>query len=351
MKKIFFILIASLSVFYSNAQNGGKTVFNFLNHSTSARMTGLGGNMMATKDNELALAWFNPASLNLSMDGQVVVSYDAMLQGIGAGYLGFAKQVNKLDLTFHSGVQYLNYGNFTATDEFGNTNGEFKAQDLALVIGAAKKLSENWSLGMNTKFIYSGLESYTATGISADVAAMYDNPEKRTTFSIIAKNAGAELSNYTNSTRGKLPFEVQMGFSKRLKHLPFRISFIGKDLQKWDVTYDDPNQKEEVNIIGEAVKETPILVKRLDNAARHLLVNGEFFLGKRQNLNLSFAYNYLHKKELSVPPYRSLTGFSLGFGYKTSKMKFNFGHNFVHTSGGFNHFTFATNINTFMKKK
>ena len=350
MKQTLFALSILLSASYANAQNGGKTVFNFLNHSTSARMTGLGGNMIATNDKELALAWSHPASLSKEMNGQVVVSYDAMLQGVGSAYLGYAKYIGKANMTFHGGLQYFTYGTFDAADEFGNKQGTFSAQDMALAIGASRKLSEKWSLGLNTKFIYSNLESYTATGFSTDVSGMYFDPEKRFTFSMVAKNMGSQLSTYTNAPRGALPFELQMGVSKRLKHLPFRVSLIAKDLQKWDVTYNDPNAKVETSIIGETKKATPAIVKQLDNTARHLLLNGEFYLGKKENISVRFAYNYLSKKELSVPPLRSATGFSLGFGVKTSRFRIDFGHNFLHTVGGFNHFTFATNLNSFRKK-
>lgn len=350
MKNIYITLNLLLSASFIFAQNGGKTVFNFLNHSTSARMTGLGGNMIATKDKELALAWFNPASLSKEMDGQVAVSYDAMPQGVGTAYLGYAKHIEKANMTFHAGLQYFTYGTFDAADEFGNKQGTFSAQDMALVIGAARQLSEKWSLGLNTKFIYSNLETYTATGFSSDVAGTYFDPEKRITFTLLAKNIGFQAGTYTSSARGSLPFELQMGVSKRLKHLPFRVSLIAKDLQKWNVTYKDPNAKVETSVIGEATKETPAILKQLDNVARHLLLNGEFYLGKKENIAVRFAYNHLAKKELSVAPLRSLTGFSLGFGVKIKRFRVDFGHNFLHTAGGFNHFTFSTGIGNFKKK-
>ncbi len=350
MKNIYFTLSILLSVSYTFAQNGGKTVFNFLNHSTSARMTGLGGNMIATKDKELALTWFNPASLSKEMNGQIAVSYDAMPQGVGSAYLGYAKHIEKVNMTFHVGLQYFTYGTFDAADEFGNKQGTFNAQDMALVIGAARQLSEKWSLGLNTKFIYSNLETYTATGFSSDVAGTYFDPEKRITFTLLAKNIGFQAGTYTNSARGALPFELQMGVSKRLKHLPFRVSLIAKDLQKWNVTYKDPNTKVETSVIGETAKETPAILKQLDNVARHLLLNGEFYLGRKENIAVRFAYNHLAKKELSVPPLRNLTGFSLGFGIKTSRFRIDFGHNFLHAAGGFNHFTFATSLGSFKKK-
>ncbi len=349
MKNITLLFFAIS--FCANAQNGGKTVFNFLNHPTSARITALGGVAIAIKEQDVALAWTNPAVLNKDMSGQISFNYDALFQGVGSSFVAYSQHSNKLNMTFHSGLQYLNYGTFNAADETGTQNGTFDAKDFAFGIGAARPLSEKWSMGLNLKFMSSNLESYSASGLSSDVSAMYYNADKKLGFTILAKNAGTQLSTYTASPRGNLPFEIQMGFSKQLKHLPFRFSFVAKDLQRWNITYKDPNVVEDSFIPGEEVKETPAFVKQLDNLARHLGVNGEFLLGKNENLRLRFGYNYLLKKELNVSPYRSLTGFSFGLGFKVSKFRIDFGRSIQHLAGGFSHFSLSTNFNEFRKKK
>jgi hypothetical protein len=350
MKNVYLLLSVLLSSTYVFSQNGGQSIFNFLNHPNSARITALGGNAIATKDQDIALAWTNPAVLDKNSSGQVAINYDLLFQGVGAGYLGYAKHIEKIGMTFHGGIQYMNYGTFQSTNEFGATEGTFDAKDIAIGFGAAKPLSEHWSLGLNAKFISSTLETYSATGFCTDVSGMYYSPEKRVGFTILAKNMGAQLGTYTGGSRAPLPFDIQIGFSKRLKHLPFQFSFVAKDLTRWDVTYKDPNVKEVTSIFGETTKKTPVILTQLDNFARHLGVNGEFFLGKKENLRLRFGYSHLLKKELSVAPFRSLTGFSFGVGFKVSKFKIDFGRNIEHLAGGFTHFGLAVNLNEFRKK-
>jgi hypothetical protein len=268
-----------------------------------------------------------------------------MPAGIGAGYMAYAHHSDRAKMTFHTGIQFMNYGKFDAANEQGIVSGSFNAQEIALAIGAAKQLSERWSLGVNTKFIFSNLENYTASGLSTDVAATHDNPEKRSTFAIIAKNIGVQMTTFSaTSGRSPLPFEIQMGYSKRLKHLPFRYSIIARDLQRWNIRYDDPNKKETNNILGEPEKETPNWVKNTDNLARHLIINGEFLLGKKETIRLRFGYNHLTKREMNVPPFRTLSGFSFGFGVKIKRLSIDFGRNNLHQAGGFNQFTFATQI-------
>ena len=55
----------------AQAPIGGEHVYEFLNLSQSARVTGLGGHLITVKDDDVALAFGNPAVLNPSMDQQL----------------------------------------------------------------------------------------------------------------------------------------------------------------------------------------------------------------------------------------------------------------------------------------
>ncbi len=350
MKNIFTIII-SLSTFCTFAQkNTGQNVFNFLNHPTSARMTAMGGQLIALHDTDVTLAWSNPAVLHKEMSGQLSFNYDNIFAGIGSGYFGYAKQIDKTGMTFHGGLQYLNYGTFDATDEYANAQGTFKGQDFAFAVGAARPLSEHWSLGMNLKYIYSSLESYNASGISSDVGAMYHNPAKRFSFGFVAKNIGTQLGTYAGETRGKLPLELQIGIVKRLKHLPLQYSLTYRNLETWNLAYRDPSSIQTTDFLGQPIKPTPKIVLGLDNFARHLAFGVEFLLGKKENFRLRAGYAHLQKQELSVSPYRSLTGFSYGFGFKIKRFRLDLGRNTTHLVGGMTHFSFATNLSEFKKK-
>ncbi|MEK7257168.1 MAG: hypothetical protein AAB316_20600, partial [Bacteroidota bacterium] len=87
----------------------------------------------------------------------------------------------------------------------------------------------------------------------------------------------------------------------------------------------------------------------LDNLARHLIFNGEFLMGKKENFRLRFGYNPLRKKELSVRNLRSLAGFSMGIGLKINRFRVEFGRSFVHLGAGANHFSISTNLKEFTK--
>lgn len=348
------LLLSSLLVFgFSGAllaQIGGDKVYEFLNFSPSARITALGGNLIAIQDDDVALAYANPAALQQAMHGQITFNHNIHLAGINHGYVAYGHHVDKWATTLHGGIQYLSYGEFDATDDIGTVNGTFKAAEYALTLGAGKALTDRYSVGANLKFITSQFESYNSLGLSADVAAMYYHPEKFFGMTFLAKNIGTQLTTYREGNREDIPFELQVGVSKKLRYLPFRFSVVYQHLQRWNILYDDPNAPDETTFfLGEETEDNsnPFL----DNLVRHFVFNGEFLFGKKENFRLRVGYNHLRKQELSVTNLRSLAGFSFGFGFKIKRFRIEYGQAVYHLAGSMNHFSISTNLKEFKKGK
>ncbi len=333
----------------AQAPIGGEHVYEFLNLSQSARVTGLGGHLITVKDDDVALAYSNPAVLNPSMDMQMSFNHNIHLAGINNGYASFGKHVTSLDATFHGGIQYITYGDFDQTDEFGNILGSFKASEYAFTVGAGKQLYEKLSVGANLKFISSQFEIYNSFGISADLGAFYTDTSGLFSATVVIRNIGGQLSSY-NGTRESIPFDVQVGISKKLRHLPFRFSIIYHNLQSWNILYDDPDTEETTLFLNDGQDNTDNPFSTFtDNLFRHFIFSGEFLLGKKENFRMRFAYNHFQRKELSVNNYRSLSGFSMGLGLKVNRFRIEYGRGFYHLAGGLNHFSISTNIREFRR--
>ncbi|HHM20608.1 MAG TPA: type IX secretion system protein PorQ, partial [Bacteroidetes bacterium] len=264
------------------------------------------------------------------------------LADIRHGYASYGQYAEKWDLTWHGGIQYISYGDFDQTDIYGNITGRFNAAEYALTVGAGKTLYERLSVGANLKFITSRLESYNSTGMTADLAAMFHDTSRQINITFLLKNIGTQFSTYTGNNREPLPFEIQAGLSKRLRHLPFRFSLIYRYLNKWNITYDDPNTEEDVFFFGD-VQPGP-KNGAIDNFARHFSINGEFLLGKKENFRLRFGYSHLNRKELTVRNLRSLAGFAFGFGMKIKRFRIDFGKKITHLGAGQTHIGISTSI-------
>lgn len=350
MKQTLLVILTFLSTYSAAyAQVGGDNVYEFLNFSPSARVTALGGSVIAVQDDDANLAYFNPAALNKAMHGQMAFNHNIHLAGINHGYASYAHYREKWDLTVHGGVQYISYGKFDLADEVGTINGTFKAAEYALTLGAAKALTENYSVGANLKFITSQLESYNSIGLSADFAAMYHNPESRVAFSLVFQNIGTQLTTYSDNNNEPIPFNMQVGISKKLAYLPFRFSVIYHNLHRWNILYDDPNAPDETTFFLGEDQNTSDGNPFLNNLARHFIVNGEFLFGKTEVVRLRIGYNHFRRAELSVSNLRSLAGFSFGFGIKIKRFRVEYGQAFYHLAGSMNHFSISTNLSEFKR--
>jgi hypothetical protein len=102
MKKILPLLFSlSFILQKTDAQVGGEHIYEFLNHSNSARVTGLAGNLITVKDDDVALAYSNPSLLNAEMHQELTFNYNFHLSDISNGYFGYAHHLKKQDLTLH----------------------------------------------------------------------------------------------------------------------------------------------------------------------------------------------------------------------------------------------------------
>ncbi len=346
--RLKFVLLIALISNQLSSQIGGRYVYEFLGLPPSARVSALGGSLISVSDDDINLAMSNPASLNVNTDNSISFSHNFHFAGIGNGHAAFGKAIKKWGISSQIAVSYIDYGDFVLADVYGNNQGNFTGRENTIIIGASKRLNEKITLGANLKGVFGKYASYGSTGIAADFGINYDYKPNKLIFSFVVKNLGTEISTYRDN-RHLAPLDIQLGFSNRLKYLPFRFSIIAHQLQQWSIRYDDPNVAQNTNIFGET-SETSNFKKGVDNLFRHLIFNGEFLLGRKENLRLRIGYNHLRRKELSLSEFRSLSGFSLGFGIKVSKFRLDYGVGYHHLAGASNHMTISTNLNSFNKK-
>ncbi len=346
-RQICIVLFLGLSL-SSTGQIGGNNIYEFLNLSQSPRVTALGGNLITVLDGDVSLAYGNPATLNRLMHQKLTFNSEIYFGGTGIvhGYAGYGIDSERLNMTFHGGIQYVSYGEFDGRDIYGEPTTPFRAGETALVAGANRALTEKIQVGANVKLISSLLGGYNSFGMATDIAGMYRDTARRMTATLVIKNVGLQFNKYADQ-REPIPFEIQAGFSKKLKYLPLRISVIGVQLQRWNITYDDPNQEDETLLFGEESQGDSKALLFVDNLFRHIIVNGEFLFGKKENFTLRIGYNHLRRAELSLENLRSLAGFSGGVGFKIKQFRIDYGVGIYHIGGTVHHFGVSTDIGEF----
>lgn len=328
-------------------QIGGVGVYKFLNLSPSARITGLGGQLISVRDFDVSNAFLNPAVLNSEMHQHISFNHNFYLESVGHGYVAYGHHFDQWNLSTHGSIKYITYGDFDQANEFGDITGTFDAKEYAITLGAAYPLYERLSVGLNFRTIISTLAEYNSMGLGADLGAFYEIKENKLAFALVAKHIGAQISTYEQS-KEDLPFEMQFAVSKELKHLPFRITITYRYLDRWNILYDDPNNEEDIFFFGEDQSDDGNDV--VDNLFRHFVFSGEFMLGKKRNFRIRLAYDHLKSKELAVAEFRSFAGFSGGLGIKINRFKLDYSLAIQHIAGNVHHLGISTNISSFTKE-
>lgn len=313
----------------------------------AARTAALGGNMTSIADNDINLGFNNPSLINSSYDNSIALNYVNYFAGINYGGVSYANSFDKVG-SFMATFQYMDYGTFDYADETGTLGGTFSAQDFALVLGWGRQLDSLFSIGANAKLIYSYYESYNSFGIAVDVAGTYRS-KTGWTMSLVASNIGSQLTTYVSGDRSPLPFDLQYVVSKRLKHVPFLFSVAYDHIEKWDLTYEDPQNPSGGTdpVTGEPEYKTGA-AKFADQFLRHIIVGGEIYIGK--NIVLRGAYNYRRRQELKLNEKAGMVGFSWGFGIRVYKFKINYSRSAYQISGGSpNYISLTFDFNSFTK--
>lgn len=320
MKQVLMCMMLASIVSPAICQIGGRHIYDFLNLAPSARHAALGGVNISTLDDDPSFAVQNPALLNDSMHQEVTLSVVNYLADIGYGYAGYSHTFERLG-SFHSGIQFVNYGKMQAADEFGNITGEFGAQDVAWYLGHSRNFGQ-LRVGANLKVISSSLApGFTSAGLAADLGAAYQSKDRLFSAGVSLRNLGVQLSTYSPGvSREPLPFEIVMGLSNKLKYMPLRFSVTLVQIEHPDLIYEDPNAPIEFDLSGNPI-EPPN--QTIDRIFRHFVFGGEFLLGR--SLRLRAGYNHLRRQELRAENRGGFTGFSLGAGIRVRRFAFDYG--------------------------
>jgi hypothetical protein len=323
---------------------GGQHAFEFLRLSNSAHVSASGGISIANPGQDISFALQNPAMMRPGLHNQLQLSYNSFYADIKVMNLAYGYHSEKINTSFLLGVQYLNYGSFTQTDDKGNINGTFKANDYAITLGASRQYLEHWRYGASLKLANSSLEQYRATALLADIGINYYDTSSLWDFGITAKNMGIMLQKYNPAnTAEPMPFDLQLGVSRKFKHLPLRLIATLHHLYQWDVRYNNPADLSGTNALGKNDTNTDNSSHFADKLFRHFIFGAEITLGKR--LVVTGSYNYMQRKEMALSTRPGLAGFAFGAGLYLNKFQVHYGRTFYHLSGAYNELSLTMNFN------
>jgi hypothetical protein len=326
--RLFLLTLCLVAHLPTLAQIGGRQTFSFLTLPANARVAALGAVNLTADHRDPSLFLANPAlssdSAHAHVSLQLFTLRPGATQTVLTGLLRRGRH-GRLGL----GLQYLGYGPLDGYDATGAPTGTFAAADYALTLNYAHTIAP-FTLGANLKLAGSVLGQYSATAVLVDVGGAFVHPTRDLRFGLAIKNLGVALSNYAPNSDLALPFDVQLGASFKPAQMPIRFSFTAHQLfPPGEIVYNDPSQNFVFDNNGNRTVPDVTLADRL---SRRLVLGAELIA--HRNVNFRLGYNFLQRRELSLPDRRALVGFSVGFMVRIKGVEVAYAYNVRHLAGG-----------------
>ena len=223
----FFVLFS-----YEIRAQESETVYNFLRLPVSAHAAALGGENITIDDDDPTMVFHNPALVSNVTDRSLNLNYMTYMEGVKVASASFVKALRQR-ATWAVEAQYVDYGSMKQTTAENEVIGKVSAKDIAVGGTFTYALSNKIAGGVTAKFVSSSLAGFNSIGMAVDLGLNCLNPELGLSVSAVARNLGGQLKAYEDDFE-KLPFDLQLGVSKRLGESPLRFSVTMTRLHDWD---------------------------------------------------------------------------------------------------------------------
>jgi hypothetical protein len=289
----------------SDENSGRAGVFNVLTIAPGPRAAAMGNTFVAMKDDPTTI-FSNPAAVSTqtkrdsAAPGSVIsFGFTKMALDMNQGYVAYSQPAPEFlgsEAWIAAGVVYTDYGTFTGADNVGQLTQNFSAGDVALSLAYSSIIPDQpIRYGLAVKYISSTIVSgsYSASGLAADLGLFYESKPLLLTIGVSALNIGKELSSYNGITEN-LPFNLQVGVSKKLERLPLVVHLNFRNLTR---------DREGRNFWY---------------ALNDFSIGGEFTMSKL--IRLRFGYENQKRRDLETSSGVGMGGFSFGLGLVFQKL-------------------------------
>lgn len=315
MRSIFLCLFLLLALQSATQTLGGQAAYSFLKLSPSPLQNAVGGINTSLLQDDLSLAWHNPAFLRKGMENRMSANFQLFYAGLRTVHAQGAVYSRLLGAVVSAGIHYLPYGQTSLTDAAGNVLGNFNANDYVVQTSAGWKYLENWHYGVTFKYIHSAYGPYRSQAIAMDMGLNYLDTVSQLQIGFVAKNMGLQLQTYAGQGED-MPFDLQLGITKRMVDGPFQFSLTAQRLHQFDLIYRDTTLS--ASGLNPGPKDNFI-----NNLFRHFVFAVQTFIGDRVDVGL--GYNVLRRSELNLfNAANGLTGFSYGIGVHLKQLDFRY---------------------------
>lgn len=329
-------------------QVAGLNTLSVLDMSASSRTAGLGMNYLSVWDQDFNVGIENPSLLDRRFDNMLSIRYVGLFAGSNFGSVDYGFKKGKLG-TFVAGIRYNSYGRFDGYDETGMQTGHFYAADYALYAAWGMPIDSNYSIGASFSPILSQYEQYTGLAFAMNVGGSYVSDSKRFAATVMARNIGAQILTFDGTTES-IPLNLSAAMSYKLENAPFRFYLAANELQRWNLSYENPlHPSTTEDLFTGEVSQMSGVERFGDNLFRHLNVGLELNLGKAFFARLGYSYRKAAETRSIALTSLNTSGFSFGVGFRVKGYDIAYSRNNYYLGKAPNFITITTSLDRFLK--
>lgn len=221
----------------------------FVSLAPDSRGSAMGDAGVATAPDAYSVHWNNAKLAFIDNDLGFSFSYSPWLGNIvddmSLNYLTFHKKIDRLQ-AIGATMRYFDLGEIAKTDILGNNIGIENPRELAVDGTYSRKLSENFSIGVTGRFIWSNLAgeitnspgAKNGVSVAIDLGAYYTKEllvsgmNSNLSFGAHISNLGQKVSYSTESNEDFIPGNLRLGSAFRTNIDPYNSIMFTVDFNK-----------------------------------------------------------------------------------------------------------------------
>jgi hypothetical protein len=323
----------------------GESAVPFLLIAPNARADAMGESGTGLGDDAAANFW-NPAGLAFQIGQEVSLTHSAWLpqfqqSDLFYDYLAYRNYIPDIGGTFGASITYLSLGEFNETTPDGpEVVSTFRAFEMAATVGYATKVTDDFGVGLNLRYIHSSLAPFNVQGqdrkgvastVSFDIATMWrprNLGDIGNMFSVglNLSNLGPKLTYIDADQADPLPTQLRLGIGvdvlkSQYNNITYNIDFARVLIRRYPAPTDSNG-----TVIGDPPPPDDLpksLITAWEDGGLKKVTIGtgvEYWYGEPKLIGLRFGYFYEH------PDYGNRKFLTFGAGVRYDIYGFDFSY-------------------------
>jgi len=186
--------------FVTDVSKRGTSAATFLSIGQSARAIGMGSAFVGVQGDPSGMYW-NPAGIAYIDGVSLLFDHTNWIADVGYNFFAGTYSIEGLG-TIGLSVIVSDIGEMDVTtiNQPEGTGQTFSATDFAVTLAYAVKLTENFAIGFNPKFIYQSIWNMNASSFAIDLGVQYSTPFDGMILAMSISNFGTKMRLDGNTT-------------------------------------------------------------------------------------------------------------------------------------------------------